>query len=464
MNKYSLVSIAMAGSVILSACGGSSNSNPDIGQAQPELTENVDFDFDLSALLDTVGPSEEPLNDALLLSDEASLMTGTMLVEDLVSNEVESHSWTVNLDENDLANVTSFKSLVLEPSSYNFTLVLDRGEHQYAGASIHTVEDGSQELVPMTIRPVIGDTQVTTEVVSELVDFRFNYSASQLGEAGLIGPSIGITIDQGSELVFDLDPTTGLSEHMFLNLVPGTYDMSLRLFDAGSQVGKSVPGQGTGVSVSPGTNVTLDIVPLYGEIGLGLAVEGGNANITIQVPAEVVDEAGDLGNLQSILSVVGPENPLQEVALSLVQVDAGYEATVTLPEMYYGNLDFELSFSDIAQNEPLGSCVDTTTLTRNQTSVECELTLRTRSAIGGNLLSTVGLNVFDLDGAPVSGAVVSVDGQDIAITNSATFSTPGYSKIYLNPGARDIVVRNGDSFGELLYTSVPLSVLSLIHI
>ena len=176
------------------------------------------------------------------------------------------------------------------------------------------------------------------------------------------------------------------------------------------------------------------------------------------MPAEVVDEAGDLGNLQSILSVVGPENPLQEVALSLVPVGAGYEATVTLPEMYYGNLDFELSFSDIAQNEPLGSCVDTTTLTRNQTSVECELTLRTRSAIGGNLLSTVGLNVFDLDGAPVSGAVVSVDGQDIAITNSATFSTPGYSKIYLNPGARDIVVRNGDSFGELLYTSVPLSV------
>jgi hypothetical protein len=458
MTKYSLVSIAMASSIMLSACGGSSNSNPDIGQAQAGITENVDFDFDVSALLDTVGPSEQPLNDALLLSDDASLMTGTMLVEDLVSNEVESHSWTVNFDENDLANVTSFKSLVLEPSSYSFTLVLDRGEHQYAGASIHTVEDGGQELVPMTIRPVIGDTQITTEVVSELVDFRFNYSASQLGEAGLIGPSIGVTIDQGSELVFDLDPTTGLSEHMFLNLVPGTYDMSLRLFDAGNQVGKSVPGQGAGVSVSPGTNVTLDIVPLYGEIGLGLSVEGGDANITIQVPAEVIDEAGDLGNLQSILSLVGPENPLQEVVLSLVQVGAGYEATATLPEMYYGNLDFELSFSDIAQNEPLGSCVDNVTLTRNQTSVECELTLRTRSAIGGNLLSTVGLNVFDLDGVPVSGAVVSVDGQDIAITNSATFSTPGYSKLYLNPGARDIVVRNGNSFGELLYTSVPLSV------
>jgi hypothetical protein len=457
MNKYSLVSIAVAGSIVLSACGNS-NSVPSIGQAQSEETENVDFDFDLTALLDSVVPAGEPLNDELLLSDEASLMTGTMLVEDLDTNEVQSHSWTVNLDENDLANVTSLKSLVLEPAIYSFSLVLDRGEHQYAGTSVHTVEDGSQELVPMTIRPVIGDSQVTAEVVSELVDFRFSYSASQLGEAGLVDPSIGITIDQGSELVYELDPSTGLSEHMFLNLVPGTYDMSLRLFDTGNQVGKSVPDQGSDVPVSPGTNVTLDIVPLYGEVGLGLAVQGGSANITVQVPAEVVDEAGGLSNLQSILSVVGPENPLQEVALSLVQVGADYEASVTLPEMYYGSLDFELAFSDIAGDEPLGTCVDSATLTRNQTLVECQLTLRTRSAIGGNLLSTVGLNVFGLDGAPVSGAVVSVDGEDIAITNSAIFSTPGYSKIYLNPGARNIVVRSGDSFGELSYTSVPLSV------
>ena len=163
MNKYSLVSMAVVGGLMLTACGGSSNSNndPDIGQAQPEATENVDFDFDLSALLDSVVPSGEVLNDALFFNDEASLMTGTMLVEDLDSNEIETHSWTVNLDENNLSNVESLKSLVLEPSSYSFSLVLERGQHQYVGTSVHTVEDGSQELVPMTIRPVIGDSPVS---------------------------------------------------------------------------------------------------------------------------------------------------------------------------------------------------------------------------------------------------------------------------------------------------------------
>ena len=38
MNKYSLVSMAVVGGLMLTACGGSSNSNndPDIGQAQPK--------------------------------------------------------------------------------------------------------------------------------------------------------------------------------------------------------------------------------------------------------------------------------------------------------------------------------------------------------------------------------------------------------------------------------------------
>ena len=460
MKHISLACIALSGGVLLSACGGSGGT-PGLGQALPADTQDVEFDFDVSALLDReIKPTLQ--NDASVFSnDAAALMTGTMLVENLDTAETQSHSWTVNLDENDLTNVTSLKSLVLEPANYNFSLVLDRGEHQYVGTAVHSIEDGAQDLVPMIIRPVIGGSEVTTSIVGELVDFKFNYSETQLLDAGLAGPSIGITIDQGSELIFELDPVSGLSEHMFLNLIPGTYDMSLRLFDGGNQVGKSVPAQGFGVSVSPGNNVSLDIVPLYGEFGVGLAVDGGDAEVNVLVPAEVVNEAGGVSNLQAILSVVGFENALQELELPLVQNGADYMAVVTLPGMYYGNLDFELAFNDIVANEPLGACVDNVTISRNNSTVDCKITLRTRSAIGGNILSTLGLNVFDVNGDPVSGAIISVDGEDVAITNSAAFSTPGYSKLFLKPGALDIRAREGASFGELSYTSVPLSVANL---
>ena len=53
MNKYSMVSIAVVSSIILSACGGGSSINePGIGQALAIETENVNFDFNFSALLD----------------------------------------------------------------------------------------------------------------------------------------------------------------------------------------------------------------------------------------------------------------------------------------------------------------------------------------------------------------------------------------------------------------------------
>jgi len=458
MKKKIITAMMLSGSLVLTACGGGgSGDTPEIGQALENQQQDVDFDFDFSALLDKeINPAIQ--DDFSILADDQALMTGSMLVENLDSTEIENHSWIINLDENDLTNVTSLKTLVLEPANYSFSLVLDRGDQQYVGSAVHTVVDGGQDLVPMMIRPVIGDSQVNTSIVSELVDFRFNYSESQIAEAGLVSPSIGITVDAGVEQIFELDPVNGLSEHMFLNLLPGAYDMSLRLFDGGNQVGKSVEAQGFGISVSPGTNVSLDIVPLFGELGLALAVEGGDAVVTVQVPAEVVSEAGDLSNLQTILSVVGQENPFRELELALQQNGPDYTATVVLSDMYYGNVDFELAFNDIVEDEPLGACVDSTTISRNVSTVDCRVDLRRRSVIGGDILSTLGLNVFDTNGVPVSGAIVSVDGEDVAITNSAAFSAPGYSKLFLKPGARDIRARAGTSFGDLSYASVPLSV------
>ena len=50
------------------------------------------------------------------------------------------------------------------------------------------------------------------------------------------------------------------------------------------------------------------------------------------------------------------------------------------------------------------------------------------------MLSTLGINVRGLDGVPVAGAVISIVGEEVAITNSAAFSTPGYSKVFTPSG------------------------------
>jgi hypothetical protein len=430
----------LASALVLSACGGSSqpvnNSQNLPGLSEPSsapaqgVTRQVSFDFNISALLEKEVNSNTG-SDRSVKALAANLMTGTLQVENLDTLDVESHPWTVNLDESDLTNVQSLKTIALTPANYVFSLVLDRDGHQYVGSAVHTLLEDATDLVPMTIRPVIGDSQVDVTVLESLVDFKFHYSESEINNAGLASPSMGITIDGGPEQVFTLDAATGLSEYMYLNLLPGNYDINLRLFDGNIQVGRSVAEQGTAVTVSTGLDVSMDIVPLYAEMALALSAEGADAVVNVSVPQEVVDEAGDVSNLQALLSVVGPAFPLQEIELSLTPNGSGYTASTLLTDVTYGEMNFELAFTDLADFDDLGSCIDSVVVNSGATTVECQLTLRRRAVVAGSLLSTVGVNVFDANGDAVPGAVISIDGEDVAITNSAAFSTQGYSKLYV---------------------------------
>jgi len=450
----------------LSACGKSSdtgveqngNANvgvPELGQAQP-IGQEVAFDLGFSAVL---SQQIQATNPGIFDDFQVNLLNGSMLVDNLDDSTSETFSWTVNLDESDLSNVQSLKTLQLKPGNYAFYLLLGDTENQYTGETIHTVTDGAAELIPMTIRPVIGQQITGVDLLDTLIDFKFSYSQSELASAGLADPSIGISIDGGTELIFDVDPATGLSEHMNLNLLAGVYDIVLRLYEGGAQVGKSADGAGVGISIAPGFDVSLDIIPLFGEVGVALAVEGGDATFEIIVPNEVIDEAGGVAGLEATLSVVGANNPLQEFTLNLSPDEngPGFKDIVTLTDMYFGDVNIELAFNDTTTSDNLGSCVDTVPLSSALTFFECKLTLTRRSLVGGNILSTLGVTVIDEGGAPVSGATISVDGADAAITNGAT-STPGYSKLTLVPGSHQIEAVFGDQFGNTDYNALALGV------
>lgn len=452
---YILISV-LCSVLTLNACG-KSDSPPDTveiptAEAAEETGVNVAFDYRYSALL------TKKIDNSLFDDFVANIISGTMEIENLDTSSIETVPWSVNLDKNDLNNIQSLKSLQLTPANYNFTLVLGQNDQQYVGSVVHTIEDGVESIIAMTIRPVIGEGQINTSVVSELIDFRFNYTAADIANAGLADPSIGITIDNGVEQIFRLDPAIGLSDFMSLNLIPGNYDFNLRLFDGGIQVGKSVETQGSSVSVSAGFDVSLDIVPLSGEFSMSLTVDGGDADINITVPSDVVEEAGDLSNLETILSVVGPENALQETFLTFTQDGSAYSATTTLTDIFFGDVNFELEFNDLANGTTIGGCVDGVTISNAPVAVECQLALRRTSLASGSILSSVGVNVFDLSGQPVSGAIVSVDGQDVGITNSAAFSAPGYTKLLLAPGRHQVAARLGNSTGDLTYNATALSV------
>lgn len=485
--KARIIVTSLMMSLLLVGCGsgsssssnGSSNSSGEKDTAAVQKQE-VSFDYDFSSVvtqeLATVkaiqsseitpknlaantGSSEAGTNtNRGILSIQASdLMTGNLTVTNIDSGVVDVQAWAIYMDEANLNDVQSQKTLALVPGSYSFSLVLIKGAHQYVGEAIQTVTDTSQTLVAMTISPVIGDTLDTVDV-TELVDFKFQYLVSELTEAGLTAPYIGITIDNNNEQIFALNPINGLSESMYLNLMPGSYNIALRLLDGDVQVGRSVSAQESSVFVSPGLDVNMDIVPLHAEVGLALAVEGGDATFNFSIPSVVVEEAGGIASLDALFSVVGAENTLQESLLNLMENDGVYEASVTLSDMFYGDVTLSLSFTDAGDSELLGSCLNTVTLRADMNSVVCDLDLRRRSVVTGSILSVLGVNVFATNGEPVAGAVISVDSEDVAVTNSATFSTLGYSKLYLKAGTRTIRATANGLYGEVTIDSTPLGV------
>lgn len=471
MKRKTLPILGVAvGMLLLSACGGSSQplpnsqslqegTNPPAAAAQ-ELEREVSFDLSFSAILQK---EDQPVgyNDFTVKALSAGILTGTMQVENVDNGEIESHNWTIRVDENAFGSAESLKTIAVKPGNYVFSLLVDRGAQQYAGTTFHYVFDGSTDHVPMTIRPVIGDSLVDVAIVENLIDFRFSYSPTEIDAAGLIDPGMAIVVSGVPEQYFVLNPATGLSEYMFMNLIPGNYDIALKLFDGGAQVGRSVAQQEIAVSVTAGLDVNMDIEPLYGEMGFDLFVEGEDAIVSVQVPAEVVDEVGDLANLDTILRVTGPNAPFNESLLNLQPAGPVYTADVMLPQMQYGELTFEMLFIDVSRGEEIGNCINNATLSGAATTIECPLTLQRRSVIGGSLMSALGVNVFDANGDPVPGAVVSVGGEEVGITASAQFSTPGYTKTNVKPGQYTVRADLGPEFGEVIYDSVPLNVANI---
>lgn len=437
------MAVSVAALLLLAACGGGFGPT---GGATVSLSSVVSY------LVESEGPAARSFS-----ADQ--IMTGELSATNTSTGETSTFAWSIYLDEETL-ETQSNKTVVLDPGTYDFEMVVQSGDYQYAGRTLMATLVDGENTVELVLRPVIGDTVADVEIIGRLADFRFAYDPAEL--AVLDDPRIGISVDGAGERIFDINPATGLSEHMFLNLEPGDYSIVLRVYDAGLQRGKSVAAQES-VTVVPGANVRMDLVALHGEIAFDLSEGGGEATFDVSLPGEVVNEAGGVGELQALLRVVGDENPLQEAVLSLSTTDGGetYEGTASFGDFQFGLVTVSVEFTDTGDGQPLGTAVGSVDLNKNDQSVVLRLILRRRALVTGSLLATLGINVFNESSEPVPGAVVTIDGEEVGITGSGSFGTPGYLKIYSVAGTRTVRAVEGNLFGEDQVDLGPLGVHNL---
>ena len=445
--------IAIASTLI--GCGGAGEGTQE-GAARSAGSDaaTVDLSYDLTAYL---AQNIAAVSAANFTADQ--IIRGELAVTATSGDNAgiaQTYPWTVYLNE-DTFETQSNSTLTLEPGNYDLELLVSKGDQQYAGYTNQTLADGEND-VALTIRPIIGDLVEDVTIIDRLAYFKFEYQVSEL--ADIVAPAMGIIVDSDMEQVFSINQTTGLSD-TYVNLPTGPHAIALKLYEGATQVGKSVTAQ-EAQTVSYGTDLSMDIVPLYSEIQFILTEDGGDANLSVTAPAEVIDEVGGVANLTATLALVSPQNPLQESSLFFIQQqDGSYVADLVLTDLQYDEVTLNITFTDTTAADEIASCNNSWTINNQSQTFNCDITLIRRAVVSGNILAVLGINVENELGEPVSGAVITnAAGDTLGVTGSGTYGTTGYVKLYLQAGTYALTATDL-STGQLYEASVTVSPLDV---
>lgn len=361
--------------------------------------------------------------------------SGQLTVIHAGSGTEEVYSWYFTVDV-DTFEMTSEKTIVLSPGTYHFLFDLPIHNYQYAGSVTDVVIVDGENSVPVTVRPVIGDTTIAIDL-EELASLRFAYPPEEI--AILEFPRLGYILDGNNEMILFFNPATGVTD-TYIVLEPGAHTLQLKLYDGNTQKGKSVPLQET-INVVPARNITMDIVPLYGETAFELTMDGGEALFAFTIPAEIVEEVDGTENLTTYFMLYGFNNGLREEEITYYPSGTEYKGEVLLEQFHYDTVTITLTFIDQRNLETIGACgKDEIVLDMNTRNVVLPLVLYRRALITGHLMGVVGVFVVDADRKPVEGVSVYSDEVLAGLTGSGVFGTAGYLKVYLVKGEHQVKV------------------------
>ncbi|MCG8336289.1 MAG: hypothetical protein MJE63_17415 [Proteobacteria bacterium] len=425
---------------LIAGCSGEGGGGGSQGDAEQMTTLSINMSAIFKSSEEGVGSMGA--NSFFAMFTASDVYTGELQVTNTATMVRETYVWSIYVDD-DTFDVQSNRQLVLTPGNYEFSLLVSKGNQQYAGSVVTDIMDGSNS-VPLTLSPIIGDTLMDVSLLSTLLDFKFSYNPTEL--SGIVAPQMGIILDStGDEQIFALNPATGISDQ-YINLPQGNYPIQLKLYDGSLQIGKSKDNPG-GVDVIVGQQIVINIIPLYGEMLITLSEEGGQASFYFTIPSEVVDEVGGLSDLDVIFKSVGPGNPLQETALNVEASGDTFIADVILNDFQHGAIDFSLEFFDHTDSEMVATCNVSSAIHSNVRNLVCGVDLHKRSIITGNLLGVIGVFVEDDTYFHVAGASISENGNLLGITDSN-----GNLTLFLQAGSYTLRAENTTHYGEKLLT------------
>lgn len=361
-----------------------------------------------------------------------SYFEGTLTATNVATGESESFDWPVTAD--DAGQVTSEKTVTIEPGTYNFSLMVSRGSQQYTALlNDYLIEDEGEYRLNMDISPVIGDTIVNVDEITTLSRLKLEFPPEEL--VSVDAPQIGFVVN-GVEQIYQINTTTGIAD-ITLNLEEGAHTYDVNLYNGNNLIARSRLGEQT-VDLVQGDDLIVELISLQADITVDFS-DLPNPRFIFNVPQEVVDHVGDINNL-NLLARISDGEHVQEVTLTIQEEDGRYFAEHIFEETENNDITAYVEFLDLTTGtaETIASCADSITVFDINT-MTCGIELSKDYVIGGNLLATLSINVLNQQKVAEAGATVFLDSKLIGITGE-NFGTPGFIKTHVKAGEEHTVL------------------------
>jgi hypothetical protein len=460
--RYILATIFFVALATFIGCGGDSGGDGDTQSS----SKGASFDFQLSGIHYGKSSADNDNSKGILSkvisklsSSDTDVYEGELKARNLETGVTEVYDWYCYVDKQTFA-MTSAKSLVLSPGDYEFSMLLNFGIRQYVATATYTIRDGEAVSIPFNVDPVLGDIILSVDDVTSVPAFKFKYKSSEL--LAYLNPRVSFGLDSQASSIIDINKNTGMNG-VYININSGNHDVKIDFFDGNMHIGKSTQYPAT-VNIAPNQDINMDIEPLSSEVIFSYASDDNNLSVTINVPSEIVDEVGGLENLKTIVKYTYTNNVGEKnVTVTADETNSTYQAVVPFG-ITNSDTNLTLSFEFIDKRDDYVVSVinidNMSILDINQT-ISKSINVIRRVYISGNLLATVGINVFDESHFPLSGAKIYVGSRLVGLTGSGLFGTDGYLKTNIKAGDATITAIKDNLGAQKTVTLSPLSVTNI---
>jgi hypothetical protein len=401
MLKNSKIGIFLMIVFFLSAC----NSNLEENNAYVSISEKVnDVHFNTRVTAVRNGTVIERAIKSV------SIYTGTLSVKDLNTKQIKTYDWFANLNT-DTFDLNSTTTITLAPSTYELTLLLTKGKIQYVGRKTQNIKDKDSLNIDFALSPVVGDVIIDVKSIDRLMNFELKYDINDF--YSLNTPNMSLGVGNDDMVNFKINPSSGFDK-LFMNIPEGERTINLKLFDGNKQVAKATED----VLVEHGTDISIDIKPLKGDLSFNL-----NANddfdINLTIPNELFESTGSIANTKSVIKILSSaKGKLETKEFNIVKNNGIYQASLSFKSLELNSsVSIEIAFFNKEQNNKLAGKMTLVVPSVDQhKKVSASFGVYSKAAgLGGNVLASVSMNIHNKNDEVLSGVRVYLDNELLVI-------------------------------------------------